>query len=129
MWSWGVMLCELLTGQMPYATTYLTPAQIAMEVADEKLRPTFPKTLNPELQVLPAFQHFQPICHTALAPRCLLPAVSARRSASSLRLRGPPSASSQPLQCSSAAAPDDRARRRLPTAAPCMCCVCCTDAG
>lgn len=49
-WSFGVLLSELLTGQVPYQHTFMTPVQIAMGVADEKLQPALPSSdLLPDL--------------------------------------------------------------------------------
>ena len=39
-YSFGVMLNELVSGQIPYASDYLTPLQVAFAVADGSLRPT-----------------------------------------------------------------------------------------
>lgn len=50
-WSWGVLLVELVTCQFPYAHTYLTPVQIATAVLDEQLRPEMPSSAPIELQV------------------------------------------------------------------------------
>lgn len=38
-YSFGVMLNELISGHVPYATDYLTPTQVAFAVADGALRP------------------------------------------------------------------------------------------
>eukprot|EP00850_Spirogloea_muscicola_P012255 SM000078S22114 [mRNA] locus=s78:474849:478058:+ [translate_table: standard] len=43
-YSFGVLLCELLTGDPPYIDTYLSPVQIAVAVADGKLRPKLPSS-------------------------------------------------------------------------------------
>lgn len=51
-WSFGVLLAELLTGHIPYQHTFMTPVQIAMGVADEKLQPLLPGQLPTELLVL-----------------------------------------------------------------------------
>lgn len=48
-WSFGVLLSELLTGQVPYQHTFMTPVQIAMGVADEKLQPAVPGHLPADL--------------------------------------------------------------------------------
>ena len=34
-----MLLVELLTGELPYAHTYLTPVQIALAVSEEQLAP------------------------------------------------------------------------------------------
>lgn len=51
-WSFGVLLAELLTGHVPYQHTFMTPVQIAMGVADEKLQPLLPADLPAGLLVL-----------------------------------------------------------------------------
>eukprot|EP00878_Enallax_costatus_P039869 GHUV01045797.1.p1 GENE.GHUV01045797.1~~GHUV01045797.1.p1 ORF type:complete len:441 (+),score=116.28 GHUV01045797.1:347-1669(+) len=51
-WSFGVLLAELLTGQIPYQHTFMTPVQIAMGVADEKLQPLLPSDAPTDLVVL-----------------------------------------------------------------------------
>ncbi|KAI8468190.1 MAG: kinase-like protein [Monoraphidium minutum] len=51
-WSFGVMLAELITCQIPYAHTYMTPVQIAMAVADEQLQPVLPASLPASLLVV-----------------------------------------------------------------------------
>ncbi|KAF7129253.1 hypothetical protein RHSIM_Rhsim10G0205100 [Rhododendron simsii] len=45
--SFGVVLWELLTGEVPYL--YLTPLQAAFGVVQQGLRPTIPKNTNPKL--------------------------------------------------------------------------------
>ncbi|KZV19164.1 hypothetical protein F511_38460 [Dorcoceras hygrometricum] len=45
--SFGVVLWELLTGKLPYE--YLTPLQAAVGVVQKGLRPTIPKHTNPKL--------------------------------------------------------------------------------
>ncbi|XP_058185185.1 serine/threonine-protein kinase STY17-like isoform X2 [Rhododendron vialii] len=45
--SFGVVLWELLTGEVPYL--YLTPLQAAVGVVQQGLRPTIPKNTNPKL--------------------------------------------------------------------------------
>ncbi|PKA47770.1 Serine/threonine-protein kinase HT1 [Apostasia shenzhenica] len=45
--SFGIMLWELLTGKLPYE--YLTPLQAAVGVVQKGLRPTIPKHCNPKL--------------------------------------------------------------------------------
>jgi hypothetical protein len=53
-WSFGVMLAELVTGVTPYADTYMTPVQIAMAVADEQLAPWVPDSAPAGVQALVA---------------------------------------------------------------------------
>ncbi|KAG8501955.1 hypothetical protein CXB51_002097 [Gossypium anomalum] len=48
--SFGIMLWELLTGKLPYE--YLTPLQSAVGVVQKGLRPTIPKNTNPKLTQL-----------------------------------------------------------------------------
>lgn len=48
--SFGVLLWELLTGKLPYE--YLTPLQAAVGVVQKGLRPTIPKHTNPKLTEL-----------------------------------------------------------------------------
>lgn len=48
--SFGVVLWELLTGKLPYE--YLTPLQAAVGVVQKGLRPTIPKNINPKLAEL-----------------------------------------------------------------------------
>ncbi|XVE48801.1 hypothetical protein DITRI_Ditri01bG0031800 [Diplodiscus trichospermus] len=48
--SFGIVLWELLTGKLPYE--YLTPLQAAVGVVQKGLRPTIPKNTNPKLAVL-----------------------------------------------------------------------------
>ncbi|TYJ47596.1 hypothetical protein E1A91_A01G001800v1 [Gossypium mustelinum] len=48
--SFGIMLWELLTGKLPYE--YLTPLQAAVGVVQKGLRPTIPKNYNPKLTQL-----------------------------------------------------------------------------
>ncbi|XP_075477568.1 serine/threonine-protein kinase STY46-like [Primulina tabacum] len=48
--SFGVVLWELLTGKLPYE--YLTPLQAAVGVVQKGLRPTIPKHTNPKLSEL-----------------------------------------------------------------------------
>ncbi|CAN4112597.1 unnamed protein product [Withania somnifera] len=45
--SFGIVLWELLTGKLPYE--YLTPLQAAIGVVQKGLRPTIPKHTPPEL--------------------------------------------------------------------------------
>ncbi|GBF89363.1 hypothetical protein Rsub_01935 [Raphidocelis subcapitata] len=51
-WSFGVLLAEIITTQIPYVHTYLTPVQIAMAVADETLQPVLPSSLPASLLAL-----------------------------------------------------------------------------
>uniref|UniRef100_A0A0D9WU95 Protein kinase domain-containing protein n=1 Tax=Leersia perrieri TaxID=77586 RepID=A0A0D9WU95_9ORYZ len=48
--SFGVVLWELLTGKIPYE--FLTPLQAAIGVVQEGLRPVIPKGTNPKLALL-----------------------------------------------------------------------------
>ncbi|CAN0845694.1 Serine/threonine-protein kinase STY46 [Linum grandiflorum] len=48
--SFGIVLWELLTGKLPYE--YLTPLQAAVGVVQKGLRPTIPKHSNPKLTEL-----------------------------------------------------------------------------
>jgi len=48
--SFGIVLWELLSGQVPYAD--LTPLQAAVGVVQKGLRPTIPKNINPKLAEL-----------------------------------------------------------------------------
>ncbi|XP_076926754.1 serine/threonine-protein kinase STY46-like [Bidens hawaiensis] len=48
--SFGVVLWELLTGKLPYE--YLTPVQAAIGVVQKGLRPTIPKNTQPKLAEL-----------------------------------------------------------------------------
>ncbi|XP_077220918.1 serine/threonine-protein kinase STY46-like isoform X2 [Tasmannia lanceolata] len=48
--SFGIMLWELLTGKLPYE--YLTPLQAAVGVVQKGLRPTIPKHTHPKLAEL-----------------------------------------------------------------------------
>uniref|UniRef100_A0A5B7C1E8 non-specific serine/threonine protein kinase n=1 Tax=Davidia involucrata TaxID=16924 RepID=A0A5B7C1E8_DAVIN len=45
--SFGIVLWELLTGELPYS--YLTPLQAAVGVVQQGLRPTIPKHTHPKL--------------------------------------------------------------------------------
>ncbi|KIZ01642.1 hypothetical protein MNEG_6317, partial [Monoraphidium neglectum] len=51
-WSFGVMLAELITTQTPYSWAYMTPVQIALAVADGKLWPALPSHVPPRLSAL-----------------------------------------------------------------------------
>ncbi|XP_077246744.1 serine/threonine-protein kinase STY46-like isoform X2 [Tasmannia lanceolata] len=48
--SFGIVLWELLTGKLPY--DYLTPLQAAVGVVQKGLRPTIPKHTHPKLEEL-----------------------------------------------------------------------------
>ncbi|KAI7747757.1 hypothetical protein M8C21_028506, partial [Ambrosia artemisiifolia] len=48
--SFGIVLWELLTGKLPYE--YLTPVQAAIGVVQKGLRPTIPKNTQPKLAEL-----------------------------------------------------------------------------
>ncbi|XP_050127803.1 serine/threonine-protein kinase STY17-like isoform X2 [Malus sylvestris] len=48
--SFGIVLWELLTGQLPYSS--LTPLQAAVGVVQKSLRPTIPKTTHPRFAEL-----------------------------------------------------------------------------
>ncbi|KAI7990602.1 Serine/threonine-protein kinase STY17 [Camellia lanceoleosa] len=48
--SFGIVLWELLTGELPYS--YLTPLQAAVGVVQQGLRPTIPKHTHPKLAEL-----------------------------------------------------------------------------
>ncbi|KAL7611287.1 serine/threonine-protein kinase STY17 isoform X1 [Lactuca sativa] len=48
--SFGIVLWELLTGEVPYS--YLTPLQAAVGVVQQGLRPTIPKETHPKLKEL-----------------------------------------------------------------------------
>ncbi|XP_028548466.1 serine/threonine-protein kinase STY46-like [Dendrobium catenatum] len=48
--SFGIVLWELLTGKLPYE--YLTPLQVAVGVVQKGLRPTIPKRTCPKLAQL-----------------------------------------------------------------------------
>ncbi|XP_010436942.1 PREDICTED: serine/threonine-protein kinase STY46 [Camelina sativa] len=48
--SYGIVLWELLTGKLPYE--YMTPLQAAVGVVQKGLRPTIPKNTNPKLAEL-----------------------------------------------------------------------------
>ena len=58
-WSFGVLLVELLTQQKPYATLYTTPVQIALQVGEGALRPAIPPSCPPGLDRM-LDQIFQP---------------------------------------------------------------------
>lgn len=47
-WSFGVMLTELCNQELPYSSLYLTPLQVAIGVADRKLRPPLENTNVPD---------------------------------------------------------------------------------
>ncbi|GKB69620.1 serine/threonine-protein kinase STY17-like protein [Tanacetum coccineum] len=48
--SFAIVLWELLTGEVPYS--YLTPLQAAVGVVQQGLRPTIPKQTHPKLTKL-----------------------------------------------------------------------------
>lgn len=47
-WSFGVMLTELCNQELPYSSLFLTPLQVAIGVADRKLRPPLENTNIPD---------------------------------------------------------------------------------
>ncbi|KAJ9534036.1 hypothetical protein QJQ45_002030 [Haematococcus lacustris] len=51
-WSWGVLLVELLSGQPPYNDLALSPKQVAQYVGQGLLIPLVPPGLPPRLQAL-----------------------------------------------------------------------------
>ncbi|GMH44888.1 hypothetical protein BSKO_12845 [Bryopsis sp. KO-2023] len=51
-WSWGVMLCEMLTQTLPYTGQFLTPIQIAVAVSHGKVKPTIPQDVHPGISML-----------------------------------------------------------------------------
>lgn len=51
-WSFGVMLAELVTTQIPYGARFFTPAQVALAVSSGKLRPSLPAYYPAELSSL-----------------------------------------------------------------------------
>jgi serine/threonine protein kinase len=53
-WSFGVLLAELVSGRRPYEEHLLTPAQVAMEVAAGRLRPALPPGAPPAAAALAA---------------------------------------------------------------------------
>ncbi|KAI8468611.1 MAG: kinase-like domain-containing protein [Monoraphidium minutum] len=53
-WSFGVMLAELATTQLPYSHAFLTPAQIALAVSAGRLRPALPDYMPAPLAALVA---------------------------------------------------------------------------
>jgi serine/threonine protein kinase len=48
-WSFGVLLSEIVTRQKPYSHTFMTPVQIALAVSGDKLRPNLPAYLPASL--------------------------------------------------------------------------------
>ncbi|KAI5077479.1 hypothetical protein GOP47_0007303 [Adiantum capillus-veneris] len=58
--SFGVVLWELLTGKLPY--DHLTPLQAAVGVVQKGLRPTIPKNIHPRLaELLPRCWQHDPV--------------------------------------------------------------------
>lgn len=53
-WSFGVLLVELVSGRRPYEEHLLTPAQVAMEVSAGRLRPALPPGAPPAAAALAA---------------------------------------------------------------------------
>lgn len=53
-WSFGVLLSELVSGRRPYEEHLLTPAQVAMEVSAGRLRPALPPGAPPAAAALAA---------------------------------------------------------------------------
>ena len=53
-WSFGVLLAELVSGRRPYEEHLLTPAQVAMEVSAGRLRPALPPGAPPAAAALAA---------------------------------------------------------------------------
>ncbi|CAL8463015.1 g2549 [Coccomyxa elongata] len=51
-YSWGVLLAELISQRPPYEGLYMTPVQVALAVGDNELRPTLPSdTPEPLLNI------------------------------------------------------------------------------
>ncbi|KAK9830463.1 hypothetical protein WJX72_011909 [[Myrmecia] bisecta] len=50
--SWGVMLAELINQKPPYEGSYYTPVQIALAVGEDQLRPTLPPGIPEGLSAL-----------------------------------------------------------------------------
>lgn len=48
-YSWGVLLVELITQKIPYEDQHLTPLQVALAVGDDQLRPALPSTTDQTL--------------------------------------------------------------------------------
>jgi len=51
-YSYAVLMCEILAGEEPYSGSFLTPIQIAMGVTQRNLRPTVPKKVHPSYMAL-----------------------------------------------------------------------------
>lgn len=51
-YSWGVLLVELISQRTPYEDHHLTPLQVALAVGDDQLRPQLPAGTNDELGCL-----------------------------------------------------------------------------
>jgi len=51
-YSFGVLLCELVSGHLPYEDLYLSPVQVAIGVADKGLRPTIPSNCHAGLKAV-----------------------------------------------------------------------------
>ncbi|EIE27354.1 kinase-like protein [Coccomyxa subellipsoidea C-169] len=59
--SWGVLLAEVLSQRPPYEGLYMTPVQVALAVGDNELRPTLPSdTPEPLLNVALACYNPEP---------------------------------------------------------------------
>lgn len=50
--SWGVLLVEVITQKIPYEDHHLTPLQVALAVGDDQLRPQLPSGSDPDLVTL-----------------------------------------------------------------------------
>ncbi|KAK9833565.1 hypothetical protein WJX81_006548 [Elliptochloris bilobata] len=59
-YSWGVLLAEVLMQRPPYEGLYLTPVQAALAVGDDQLRPTLPPD-TPAALVTLAAACFEPL--------------------------------------------------------------------
>ncbi|KAI8464577.1 MAG: kinase-like domain-containing protein [Monoraphidium minutum] len=51
-WSFGVLLSELVTCKSPYAHAFLTPVQVALAVSSDRMRPSLPDSAHPKLRTL-----------------------------------------------------------------------------